>query len=537
MRRSDQARKPSVQGPGRSLVHASRNSLLAPIELLLARGGDGRLVIDPETRLNVYGCRVFPRPEVLAFASSTASSISELAYARAAEARQAVGTASMAGEDAPASRIEAARTKLATHLALSGSGAQIVLCPSGTDAQLRALCLVHALLDGPLTSIVVASNETGSGTGMAITGRHFNTRTALGHTVCKGEPVPGFDHMVSRVEVATSGPDGVKRDTAAIDREVINATARAIRAGRKVLLLSMDSSKLGRRCPSEACLHTIAECWPSAVQVVVDACQLRLSRERLARYLASGAIVLLTGSKFFTGPPFSGAVMVPASLSGALSGAVDVPQGLSLYSNRNDWPMQWVGIQRRLPNGYNVGQWLRWEAALAEMEVYFAVPQDFRAHALDHFERRCGRLLDANGFELLEGEFHDTSNAIDDGEFTARSIFPFVGRYNRQPLSLSAAAGLYRALNSDVSARLPPDASAAERVLAATPCHIGQPVAICTRDGAETGALRISADARHVSGCWDGNQETAHDRLNGECEKVGQVLRKARLLVHHQIAL
>jgi hypothetical protein len=443
----------------------------------------------------------------------------------------------MTDENALAQRIEATRNELATHLAVSGAGTQIVLCPSGTDAQLRALCIVRALLGGPLTSIVVASDETGSGTALAITGRHFNTQTASGQTVGKGEPVPGFEKWVSRVDVATLGPGGRKRDVAAIDHEVIDATATAIRDGRKVLLLSMDCSKLGHRYPSEACLRTIAERWPSAVQIVVDACQLRLSRERLARYLASGAIVLITGSKFFTGPPFSGAMIVPPSFSVALSGSVNVPPGLSLYSNRNDWPMQWANMRGQLPNECNIGQWLRWEAALAEMGAYFAVPQEFRAYALDHFGRRCGRLVDDNGFELLEADLHDTGNANDDSEFAARTIFPFVARYGGHPLPLSAAIGLYRALNCDVSGRLPPGASAEEKALAAMPCHIGQPVAIRTQHGAETGALRISADARFVSRSWGRSHEDGCGRLNSGCEHVWQIVRKASLLVHHQISL
>ena len=49
---------------------------------LLASGGDARLLLDPITRLNDYGCRPFPRPEAFTFASSTATSISERGYRR-----------------------------------------------------------------------------------------------------------------------------------------------------------------------------------------------------------------------------------------------------------------------------------------------------------------------------------------------------------------------------------------------------------------------------------------------------------------------
>ena len=55
--------------------------------------------------------------------------------------------------------------------------------------------------------------------------------------------------------------------------------------------------------------------WPGRVQVVVDACQMRLGRPRLKKYLDRGYLVIVTGSKFFTGPAFSGALLVPAGLA------------------------------------------------------------------------------------------------------------------------------------------------------------------------------------------------------------------------------
>ena len=58
------------------------HALAAPLEQLLLAGGGSRLEVDPATGLNAYGCAPRPRPDVLAFGSSTASSISPQAYAR-----------------------------------------------------------------------------------------------------------------------------------------------------------------------------------------------------------------------------------------------------------------------------------------------------------------------------------------------------------------------------------------------------------------------------------------------------------------------
>ena len=64
--------------------------LFAPLDRLLGCGGDPRLRLNPATAANEYGCQPSPCPETLSFASSTATSISARAYARAGQAREAL---------------------------------------------------------------------------------------------------------------------------------------------------------------------------------------------------------------------------------------------------------------------------------------------------------------------------------------------------------------------------------------------------------------------------------------------------------------
>jgi hypothetical protein len=154
----------------------------------------------------------------------------------------------------------------------------------------------------------------------------------------------------------------------------------------------MDSSKLGWRPPSETCLEEIAARWPEQVQVVVDACQMRLGLPRLKQYLDRAYIVIITGSKFFTGPPFSGALLVPAELSNALATTQIMP-GLREYSSRSDWPMSWQSLRSRFPIRTNFGQWLRWEAALEEIRAYHDVPREFRSRALAEFGEGVRRIM------------------------------------------------------------------------------------------------------------------------------------------------
>src|ERR1700735_89790 len=71
---------------GLSMLRAAR-SLRADndpgFDALLLSGGDARLTLNPTSGLNIYGCAPRPRGDVDDFSSSTASSISTRAYARA----------------------------------------------------------------------------------------------------------------------------------------------------------------------------------------------------------------------------------------------------------------------------------------------------------------------------------------------------------------------------------------------------------------------------------------------------------------------
>lgn len=87
--------------------------------------------------------------------------------------------------------------------------------------------------------------------------------------VCGGDQRLALDPK-ERVN-ATSGP-AMRMDG---DAEVMRAIENSLAQGRRVLLQTMDSSKLGWRAPSAACLDEIARRWPRKVQVAVDACQAR----------------------------------------------------------------------------------------------------------------------------------------------------------------------------------------------------------------------------------------------------------------------
>ncbi len=499
--------------------------LFSTLDDLLTCGGDARLTLDPVSRLNDYGCGPSPLPQILSFSSSTASTISERAYERAGLAREELMRSAIAVglEDALEMRIEDMRAELKAHLALPSAMVDVIFSPSGTDSQLHALFLARLLLGPELTTVIVGSDQTGVGTAFTARGRHFSRFTASGMTVRKDTPIAGLS--CDSVMVPIADPSGMK-PRADADLAVLSAIETAVAGGARVLLHVMDASKFGWRAPSRSCLDEIARRWRDKVLVVVDACQMRLGRGRLRGLLDRGYMVLVTGSKFFGGPAFSGALLVPSSLSRALeAGEKTIAPGILDYANRSDWPVAWAKLRSGFASRPNLGQWLRWEAALEEIEAYYQVPYAFRAKALREYRTGIESLIS------LSPSLHpvDAANAAtDDEELSEATIFPFTLHRQGGVLSAHDCRVFYHALAEDLSRAI--DGSDAERDLGARRCLVGQPVRI-ERLKAPTAALRFCVGARLVTDTWSADAGVARQNLQHQLDCIAEILAKLEFLL------
>lgn len=74
--------------------------------------------------------------------------------------------------------------------------------------------------------------------------------------------------------------------------------------------------------------------------------------------------LLLQGPTPELRPAFSGAVFVPAESSARAAGGSDFLAGLADYSAAFDWPASYGYARSLLPEMRNLGQALRWAAAL-----------------------------------------------------------------------------------------------------------------------------------------------------------------------------
>lgn len=501
--------------------------LFTPLDTLLVSGGDPRLALDARDGVNGYGCAASPEPEIWNFASSTASTISQAAYDRAALAREELMHKCLFDEVEIAfdARCEDMRDELRGHLQLPPR-VDVVFSPSGTDSQLHALFLARAALGARPVTIVVGADQTGSGTIHTARGHHFSSMTASGLAVRKDGAVTGLAGASVALPLLGTAPGIAMRADA--DAAVLHAIEITIAQGAPVLLQIMDCSKLGWRAPSAACLEEIARRWPRKVQIVVDACQARLGRRRLRSYLDRGYMVLMSGSKFFGGPAFSGALLVPKGLSRSLDRAEAIAPGIFDYAGRCDWPMAWTALRSRFERRPNFGQWLRWEAALAEIGSYYAVPGAFRARVLAELAAGIDSMI-ALSPSLRSVRAATGTAGVDDEEFAQTTIFPFMLLRGGKPVSTAETSAIHRALARDMNEDI--SGSAADRQVVAQRCLIGQPVRLERQDWASQAVLRLCVGARLVTEVWSPDAAEAGRNVQHVLDRIAHVLVKIELLL------
>ena len=141
--------------------------------------------------------------------------------------------------------------------------------------------------------------------------------------------------------------------------------------------------------------------------MVVDACQGRFKREMLNDLDKSNAITLITGSKFYRGPPFSGAVIVPGSIMEELKRNSQnndkdwkddsvVPTGLNSFFGINEIPRELPDWRESLFDNQNPALAIRWAAALAEIEKTLAIDEDTLLNATKDWRKAVIEEVNSN---------------------------------------------------------------------------------------------------------------------------------------------
>lgn len=517
-----------------------REQLEEALEELLATGGDSRQVQDPDSGLTKYGCSMKPRPDVTPLGSCTASSISETGYAAAAMLLERCRALSSDVDlaDVVSEYFDAIRSELQFHFCRHDvRDLDILLSPSGTDAELLALAIAHGVGRPMVTNILIGPSEVGSGTPAAAAGQYFDELTPSGRQAKPGEPI---DHeMASRTSlvcISLREANGLPRDEKEIDSEVEAIVAERVGQGHQILLHVIAHSKTGLHAPSLQTVRGLKAQHGERITVVVDAAQGRFSRRGLRRACDDGHLVMTTGSKFFGGPPFAGALLVPPAANPLARGMAAMPVAFGDFFAQDYFPASWASVAANLPRTGSLGALLRWAAALAEIREYYATPSRLRLQVLRAFEHAVPDVLGSSSCirmdEISEPVLGDEVERLLQSKTTVFSFF--VLRRNGEALGYEALRKIWRWLNLDMSAYA--DAaktSSSSRDLA--PCmQIGQPVRLGSGDGAAA-VLRVAlggALLTHVAQDpnWGGTYEQREARM---IDSLILLKRKIEAIVNH----
>jgi len=352
-----------------------QHGLDLPYQRLIASGCDQRLIPGADG-LNPYGASVLPRRAV-SLGSCSCSSPSWRATDAARRAYDLLcGSSDLLSTIAQLQH--SVHSTLRKSLLLSAD-VDIALTPSGTDLEMLAVALAAPRNGGEIVNIVVGPNEVGSGTCNAAALRHHNARLPCGGDAVVGDAVNhslASQVTVERIDIRNSR--GEFLSAYEIDAAVTDAIVNAVSRDARALVHLVAHSKTGIHAPTLELIDRLMRTMKEDVVGIVDAAQGRLAPQAYQSALDRGLMVSFTGSKFFGGPPFAGALLVPPSLAPNTTGLECLPVGFENYFCHWDLPRSWFPLQVVRDGWFNTGSLLRWIGCATEIETYFAIDRSVR---------------------------------------------------------------------------------------------------------------------------------------------------------------
>lgn len=476
-----------------------------PFGRLIASGCDQRLVPGADG-LNPYGASVLPRRAV-ALGSCSCSSPSPRVTRAARHALDKLRRSS--NRELTISKLQdSVRESLRKTLHLSPE-VEIALTPSGTDLEMLSVAIASRGDDRQIVNIVVGPGEVGSGTCNAAAVCHYNTHLPRGGDAVIGGPVNealAEKVTVEKIDIRDAG--GKLLAPIEVDAAVTEAVVAAVSRDARAIVHLVAHSKTGVHAPTLGLMDRLTGTMKDDVVGIVDAAQGRLAPRAYAAALNRGLMVSFTGSKFFGGPPFAGALFVPPALSPVDTGLKSLPAGLEDYFCRRDLPESWFPVRAADDDWLNTGSLLRWVACASEIESYFAI------------DRRVRELIAGNFARAITESFRNLPNVsllepfVSGGEDVALPAIvktPTVFSIELTdsagtPLGQDALKVLHHQLNVGA---------------AGTRFHLGQPVMI----GTDRYVLRIALGGPLVIDIATDQSKGAHlrDRLESMKRMIGQL--------------
>lgn len=386
-------------------------------EMILSFGGDDRLVLlMNKNKVNKYGSSTIPYENVLRRGSCTCSTIITKVYLECDQYRVMLLQKSLIldplyVENMIYNEQDSIRNRLKkvfnmyTQANAGTSKGEIVLFPSGSDAEFlpsiaaieRSMKLISSTNSigtkvPKVYNYVTAAGEVGSGTSNAAGLKHFSAISPRrdGKVLEVNKLLDGIgENIVEVIQYKPRGNDGsinLLEDEIIVDiRNRLNNNDISV-----AILHVVVGTKTGIVYPSLDTVSIVEKEFGDRVIIVIDACQLRIKLD--TEYLDKNYIVLFTGSKYFSGPPFSGGVAMSNKVVASIENYMKLcnhndplvinstPKGLADYLTAYEIPSSMIEFRKFLgvhPQWNNIGLLFRFHCALPILEAYsYLKPSD-----------------------------------------------------------------------------------------------------------------------------------------------------------------
>jgi|GEM_PF-1201703 len=396
----------------------------------------------------------------------------------------------------------------------------IMTVPSGTDAEYIPILISKVLArreNLKIKNIITGSNEIGSNSALAASGKYFNSQSPKGSRVAPKKTLIDARNM-KVIEIYQRDPvSGKPLNKKGLWRgEVIK---RLKDKNNFVILHILESSKLGYRIDAMKEIEEIINENKKRILVVVDACQSRTDIKRVREYINFGCTVMITGSKFEESPPFCGAVLIPYSITERISieDFRNFPKGLRNFVTIDDasGPIKKL-MGKHLGNWMNWGLMLRWTIGLDNWERYRKIRNNKRDKIVSDWVKNVSSLVEKypEEFKLFSGGEKQLGSVGDINTILSLEVFNEKGK----GLSSQELRIIYEWMTLDMSNEVKFVSREDKRILRKS-FIIGQPVKIKNHS-----VLRIALGARLAISIDDFG-------LGRELEFDKMLLRKLSLLV------
>ena len=390
--------------------------MIKRIEKIMSEGGDHRITLSEQTGLNKYGCSPYPSI-IINYGSTTANTISldsfrfvkMLYFNKFFQFSSKIDTESYYDQE-----IQYIKKEIKEYFSLNKQ-TEVILGASGTDLELMIINIGISSKENQILNIILSPSEVGSGIKDAACGHHFSIKTALGpNNFLVGDFVDKEqEKKIETVFIENRDVNSELYSDEILLKKIEDEIQKGIKNNKRVVLHTIYRSKSGAVIPSKKSTIFLLEKYKGKIDISVDCCQGRVSKDTIHDFISRNAMILFTGSKFIGGPPFSGALIIPKSIKNRVTKNNKISNKLVNYFSKEELPNEWTinNLLFNKKNNQNLGLLYRWKSATYEMRRVSKISEQKIIEILTIFnDLVINEVNNSTFFNLLDTKRHSINN-------------------------------------------------------------------------------------------------------------------------------